>query len=125
MKAKTILLRMKALERDQLTCQNKECGKVYDGNGRMFHLHHIIPQSQGGMDELDNLITYCPKCHRRFEPRPELEIMTKLIKIKDETHSGLKGLAVYGDTLDSVIQRLINFYLKTAPKHAKKEMLKV
>ena len=49
----------------------------------------------------------------------------KMVKIRDETHSGLKGLAVYGDTLDSVIQRLIDFYRKTAPKHAKKEMLKV
>jgi len=38
--------------------------------------------------------------------------MTKGIKIKDETHTGLKALAQYGDSLDSVIQKLIRFYLK-------------
>ena len=37
--------------------------------------------------------------------------MMKMVKIRDETHSGLKSIANYGDTLDGVIQRLINFYL--------------
>ena len=37
--------------------------------------------------------------------------MTKGIKIKDETHTGLKALAQYGDSLDGVIQKLIRFYL--------------
>ena len=27
-------------------------------------VHHIIPQEEGGTDDLDNLIYVCPNCHR-------------------------------------------------------------
>lgn len=28
-------------------------------------VHHIIPKSEGGLDNLDNLINICPNCHRK------------------------------------------------------------
>lgn len=28
------------------------------------HVHHIIPKSAGGTDELENLIVLCPNCHQ-------------------------------------------------------------
>lgn len=45
--------------------------------------------------------------------------MVKSVRLRDETHTGLKALASYEDTLDDVIQRLIRFYLKKSPAAAK------
>jgi 5-methylcytosine-specific restriction endonuclease McrA len=36
-----------------------------------LELHHIIPRWEGGLEEPDNLITYCKKCHRSKEPRDQ------------------------------------------------------
>lgn len=49
--------RYTALERDNITCQS--CGI---GDCRL-HVHHKVPRSAGGSDELDNLVTLCPDCH--------------------------------------------------------------
>ena len=49
--------RAHALDRDNYTCQC--CGKKHT----RLEVHHIIFRSQGGSDELDNLITLCEKCH--------------------------------------------------------------
>ena len=45
-------------ERDNYTCQC--CGEKHI----RLEVHHIIFRSQGGSDELDNLITLCEKCHK-------------------------------------------------------------
>ena len=39
-----------------------------------------------------------------------MEIMVKLIKVKDETHKELSKLGGYGDTMDDIIQRLIQYW---------------
>lgn len=31
--------------------------------GQRFHIDHIVPQSKGGSDELDNLCLACPGCN--------------------------------------------------------------
>ena len=49
--------RAHALDRDNYTCQC--CGKKHV----RLEVHHIIFRSQGGSDELENLITLCEKCH--------------------------------------------------------------
>ena len=49
--------RAHALDRDNYTCQC--CGKKHV----RLEVHHIIFRSQGGGDELANLITLCEKCH--------------------------------------------------------------
>ena len=49
--------RKKALLRDSMECV--DCGY---SDGRL-HVHHEIPQSEGGTDDLRNLKTVCPDCH--------------------------------------------------------------
>lgn len=46
--------------------------------------------------------------------------MVKTVRLQDATHTGLKALASYDDTLDAVIQRLIRFYLSKHEKERKK-----
>jgi len=50
-------IRTQVLKRDGYRCVN--CGQT----GTELHVHHIIPKSKGGTDELDNLVTLCVKCH--------------------------------------------------------------
>lgn len=52
---------MAAKQRDGLTC--RRCGKQFPI--RKLRAHHILARTQGGADNLDNLITYCNPCHRR------------------------------------------------------------
>ena len=55
-------LRNQIRERDKGRCQ--ECGlKVGKETGFEGHLHHIVPKSDGGEDQIDNLITLCFFCH--------------------------------------------------------------
>lgn len=48
-----------ALSRDKYTCQC--CG----AKKTRLEVHHIIYRSNGGTDDLDNLITLCEKCHKK------------------------------------------------------------
>lgn len=65
---------LRILYRDNFTCQN--CGEFHafkneygiylpsdDGN---LNVHHILPVSQGGGDEPENLITLCKNCHKKL-----------------------------------------------------------
>lgn len=55
------LLRRQVLERDSYLCC--ECGRA----GRIAaasEVDHIVPKSQGGTDDLSNLQSLCPRCHR-------------------------------------------------------------
>jgi len=38
----------------------------YYGGGLDLQVHHIQPRSQGGSDDLDNLVTVCGRCHSRL-----------------------------------------------------------
>ena len=57
-------LREKCFKRDKYTCQR--CEKV-NGQGRGLSAHHITPRSEGGMDDIHNLITLCDSCHDYVE----------------------------------------------------------
>lgn len=48
--------KLRAKERDQHKC-------VVCGFDAVVHGHHLIPKSQGGPDELSNLVTLCPNHH--------------------------------------------------------------
>lgn len=50
------IIAKQAKERDDYKCVN--CGK-----SDKLHLHHIKPFSEGGLHQLDNLITLCGDCH--------------------------------------------------------------
>ena len=52
--------RAHALDRDNYTCQH--CG----AKNTRLEVHHIIFRSQGGSDDLDNLITLCERCHNNL-----------------------------------------------------------
>ena len=41
-----------------------EC--VWCGKTEPLHVHHIVPLSHGGGNELDNLVTLCVDCHGDF-----------------------------------------------------------
>jgi hypothetical protein len=49
--------RQLALDADDMSCA--DCGY---SDGRL-HVHHKIPRSEGGTDDLRNLHTVCPDCH--------------------------------------------------------------
>lgn len=62
-------VRQKALQRDGDEC--RFCGVSNEqhktDHGRGLHTHHILPESEGGTDELSNLMMVCGSCHRTIE----------------------------------------------------------
>jgi RNA-directed DNA polymerase len=48
--------------------QDGKCPNCNQGirEGSDWHKHHIQPKSQGGSNELDNLILVCSACHRQI-----------------------------------------------------------
>lgn len=42
--------------------------------------------------------------------------LVRLIKLKDETHEELKTLGAYGDTMDTIVKKLIKSYKEKAKK---------
>ncbi|MFH8119917.1 MAG: HNH endonuclease [Candidatus Aenigmatarchaeota archaeon] len=52
-------LRQEVFKRDGYKCV--ECGATKETT--TLHVDHIIPKSEGGTDELDNLQTLCEKCN--------------------------------------------------------------
>ena len=65
--------RRKALKRDKNTCRH--CGATSLQIGRNLDVHHIVPFRTFGKEryaeanELSNLISLCPTCHVKAEPR--------------------------------------------------------
>lgn len=51
---------VKILRRMKLPCSC--CGFYIDGVS--LDIHHIIPKSDGGLDDMSNLTYICPNCHR-------------------------------------------------------------
>jgi len=47
---------------DDNCCQR--CGLPEVDCERSLHVHHILPASQGGSNEVANLVTVCPHCHK-------------------------------------------------------------
>ena len=55
------VLRMTVMERDCWLCQECLRRGIYNS---ATDVDHIIPRSQGGSDELDNLQALCHECHK-------------------------------------------------------------
>lgn len=61
--------------------------------GAAFHVEHVVPRSQGGESELDNLALACPGCNLRKSDRvavidPETKDVVPLFNPrKDEWHA--------------------------------------
>ena len=54
-------IRLLALQRD-----NYECGNCK--SNKNLHVHHIVPLSRGGSNNLSNLRTLCEDCHKKLHP---------------------------------------------------------
>lgn len=57
-KLKWLDARAEAFERDEYRCAT--CGTT-----ETLDVHHIVPQREGGTDNLDNLVVLCRKCHSK------------------------------------------------------------
>lgn len=57
-------IKIEVFKRDNHTCQ--ECGA---GREAKLHVHHIIPVSRGGTDEMSNLVTLCESCNQSIGNR--------------------------------------------------------
>lgn len=57
-------IRNLVLDRDGFRCV--ECGDVLQSSDA--DVHHLLPRSMGGTDELSNLVTLCDGCHARHHP---------------------------------------------------------
>lgn len=64
--------RMRALVRDDFTCQAHTLGlceePCQENRLRHLHVHHIVPRIQGGTHDLSNLLTLCTTHHIRLHP---------------------------------------------------------
>ena len=54
-------LRKECFERDNWTCQY--CKEMFNENDHPLQPHHLKFRSQGGSDEINNLISLCFFCH--------------------------------------------------------------
>ena len=52
-----LAIRTAVLKRDNYKCVN--CNMT----GKELHVHHIVPRSEGGTNDLFNLVTLCDDCH--------------------------------------------------------------
>jgi hypothetical protein len=58
-------LRREVIIRDDYECQAVECDAKGGRRGDAeLHVHHIVPYSEGGPTEKNNLKTFCSACHR-------------------------------------------------------------
>lgn len=66
----------KARARDAYSCQG--CGVTEDGLGRQLDVHHKVPfrlfESPVEANQLDNLVSLCPSCHKRLEIETQKEM---------------------------------------------------
>ena len=59
-----VQLRERILKRDQYLCGPcRDKGRTTPAT----EVHHVLPKSQGGTDDVSNLISTCPECHREAD----------------------------------------------------------
>ena len=111
-----VSLRTKLRTKDKngfIHCDFCGCDSIYGSNKstRMFETHHIIPISEGGIDNLYNTACLCPGCHRRIHN------FLRLRKILDtnpniELPEGVLGEIIsfseWGNFLQNVRSRIEN-----------------
>lgn len=105
------IIRQQVLQRDSNRC--KSCGK----SNTLLHIHHKIPKSCGGNDELDNLITLCRDCHKvieaAFNPSQNRIYGTIRLKLSMKLLSELRHLAIVEKTTveDLAINAITKHYI--------------
>ncbi len=77
-------VRNQVAQRDKYRCQ--ECGvrvgRSMSGRlpGLQFHAHHKVPQSKGGKDTPNNLVTMCAVCHATKRSRGHALLFSRIAK---------------------------------------------
>ncbi len=84
------------LNRDNYKCQ---CCKGKHKDNKL-EVHHIIFRSQGGSDEVDNLITLCHTCHKSLHNG----------RINPNFKGKKKGQLKYATQMNSIRKQLLNNY---------------
>lgn len=82
--------RDQVFERDNYTCQI--CNESPEDE-RLLEVHHIVPLSEGGSDNLENLVTVCPNCHRKLEYSELKEELTEHINNTFQNSVQLQAIA--------------------------------
>lgn len=54
------------LKKEVRQMQNNRCAYCGQGTKRL-QIHHIVPQSRGGSDKMENAIGLCNECHEHFD----------------------------------------------------------
>ena len=85
----------KVIERDGNQC--RYCGKLC--LDREIHIDHIVPKSQGGKDDMDNLATSCKRCNGIKGAKNPKEF---LLKMKSRRESYRKEF----EYADRIVRRL-------------------
>jgi hypothetical protein len=73
-------LRFSILNRDNFTC--RYCG--HEAPDVVLHVDHIVPVSQGGTNDCENLITACAECNLG---KADLEIIDPSEQARDAIHT--------------------------------------
>lgn len=61
----TINERIRQLVRQRAKCLCEYCHSPERSSSDVFTIDHLVPQSKGGSDELDNLALACRRCNER------------------------------------------------------------
>lgn len=56
--------------------------------GAVQHVHHILRRSQGGGNEITNLLGLCFRCHEWIHANPKKAAQAGLLKLRKETTPG-------------------------------------
>lgn len=81
-----------------------------------LHVHHIVPQEEGGSDEIENAAALCPNCHHDYGHDPSVGNALKDRRDaewertrRQEQHPDLAGLQAQltemAGKLDEVLER--------------------
>lgn len=81
-----IQLKALILERDDSKCIR--CG---DNETKQLQIHHIIPVSYGGKDDIYNLITLCKHCHDYVHKKGFLDFADNFIDIVVERNENMRS----------------------------------
>ena len=91
-------------------------------------IHHIIPQAQGGSDDIDNAAPLCQNCHDRFganaEKRKEIRQMRDwwYDVVKEKYHSDQPQFEKINETLLKIQQKQTQTASKTEVAELRKEL---
>ncbi|MCK9997164.1 MAG: HNH endonuclease [Candidatus Krumholzibacteria bacterium] len=74
-------IRREVLARDRHCCRRKGCNHT-----RFLEIHHIVPRSEGGTNDPENLVTLCTACHKLLHEKGG-DPQSLLVPLEDKVDS--------------------------------------